>query len=222
MSENKHKTRLPWWMSTLFVLVAVCLVVSAVVLMKNHQLTVEKPAPVVEASTQPLPETSVSPNVPQGINYQAFLPETVAVHGAGHQVQRLPRVQVEGGVSSPSPLNDNPNVYAWDNQSAKPGSPRGVAIFTAHTWPPPQKALGNQLIAGLRVGDTITVKGDGVQATYRVYKRQEVTLDAYPAGKVLDMHGKPRLAITVCSGKRLGPGNWTMRTVWFAKLVSVK
>ena len=28
--------------------------------------------------------------------------------------------------------------------------------------------------------------------------------------------GPPQLAIVVCSGRRLGPGVWTKRTVWFA------
>ncbi|MFC5731584.1 hypothetical protein ACFPQB_21920 [Nocardioides vastitatis] len=29
--------------------------------------------------------------------------------------------------------------------------------------------------------------------------------------------GRPRLAILVCSGRRLGPGSWSRRTVWYAE-----
>ena len=31
-----------------------------------------------------------------------------------------------------------------------------------------------------------------------------------------DTDGPPQIAIVVCSGRRLGPGNWEKRTVWFA------
>ena len=29
--------------------------------------------------------------------------------------------------------------------------------------------------------------------------------------------GQPQLAIVVCSGRRLGPGQWEKRTIWFAR-----
>ena len=179
--------------------------------------------PSVQPETQASSQSSVAPSTPsETILYRAFLPEAVVVGDAQHFVQRLPRIEVEGGVSSPVPLGDSPDVYAWDEESAKPGSSRGVAIFTAHTWPPPQQAVGNQLLARLRVGDPLSVKGESVSATYRVYKRVSGPLADYPVNEVLDMRGKPSLAITVCSGTRVGPGDWTERTVWFASLESVK
>lgn len=177
--------------------------------------------PSVQPETQASSQPSVAPPAPRAtIRYRAFLPEAVVVGDAQHSVQRLPRIEVEGGVSSPVPVGDD--SYAWDEESAKPGSSRGVAIFTAHTYSPPEQALGNQLLAKLRVGDTLSVEGERVSATYRVYKRVSGPLADYPVDEVLDMRGKPSLAITVCSGTPVGPGHWTERTVWFAVLESVK
>jgi hypothetical protein len=32
--------------------------------------------------------------------------------------------------------------------------------------------------------------------------------------------GPSRLAILVCSGRRRGPGDWSHRTIWFAKPIT--
>ena len=51
---------------------------------------------------------------------------------------------------------------------------------------------------------------------YRVTRRLEVRADkAVPA--YYRSGGRPRLAILVCSGVRRGPGDWSERTIWFAK-----
>ena len=57
--------------------------------------------------------------------------------------------------------------------------------------------------------------GDGARLCYRVTERVEV-----PAERGLPRYyatdGPPQVAIVVCSGRRLGPGEWENRTVWFA------
>lgn len=107
--------------------------------------------------------------------------------------------------------------FAWDTWSGiRPGDQYGVVKLNAHTAPG-GKALGNRLINRLRVGQRIVVSGaSGQRLCYQVTSKYTV-----PAKRRLlayyETAGRPKLGILVCSGKRLGPGNWTHRTIWFAK-----
>lgn len=90
--------------------------------------------------------------------------------------------------------------------------------LAAHTYPRSAgAALGNRLLGRLRAGALIKVSGaQGAQLCYRVTRRitvrAEQRLAAYYATT-----GAPRLAILVCSGTRRGPGDWSHRSIWFAK-----
>jgi hypothetical protein len=53
---------------------------------------------------------------------------------------------------------------------------------------------------------------------YRVVKRISVRAKQ-PVPAYYDSGGRPLLAIAVCSGVRRGPGDWSHRTIWFAKPV---
>jgi sortase (surface protein transpeptidase) len=106
-------------------------------------------------------------------------------------------------------------VFAWDReQGIRPGDPAGNVLLNAHTWPD-GSALGNRLLAGLQVGDRIVVRGADDRLCYRVTERVEVAADA-DMPRYYETAGPPQLAILVCSGRRLGPGKWEKRTVWFA------
>jgi sortase (surface protein transpeptidase) len=107
------------------------------------------------------------------------------------------------------------SVFAWDReQGIRPGDPAGNVLLNAHTWPD-GSALGNHLLAGLQRGDRIVVTGTNARLCYRVTERVEV-----PAEREMPRYyttdGPPQLAIVVCSGRRLGPGTWEKRTLWFA------
>jgi hypothetical protein len=52
-----------------------------------------------------------------------------------------------------------------------------------------------------------------------VTKRVEVAATAKNTGYFVKT-GQPQIALVVCSGQRLGPGNWTKRTLWFASPVT--
>jgi len=120
------------------------------------------------------------------------------------------------GVPGIPPLTDaGKSVFAWDReQGIRPGDPAGNVLLNAHTWPD-GSALGNQLLAGLRRGDQIVVRGVEARLCYRVTERVEVLAErGLPRYYTAD--GPPQLAIVVCSGRRLGPGLWEKRTVWFA------
>jgi hypothetical protein len=124
------------------------------------------------------------------------------------------------GIPGTPPLTEAGKAeFAWDlAQGTRPGDRRGNVIVNAHTWPD-GSALGNRLLAALHRGDLVVVRGEKVRLCYRVTERVEV-----PAATLMPRYyrkdGPPRLAILTCSGRRLGPGIWTRRTVWFASPVS--
>jgi hypothetical protein len=108
-------------------------------------------------------------------------------------------------------------AFGWDKYGPKPGSAYGNVRFTAHTYPD-GSALGNRMLKRLRVGARIVLRGDSATLCYRV-TRMKVTTPTRLSG-YYNTTGRPKLAIVVCSGKRLGPGNWTNRTIWIAKPIS--
>jgi hypothetical protein len=105
-------------------------------------------------------------------------------------------------------------AFSWDKNGPKPGDAYGNVRFTAHTYPD-GSALGNRMLKRLRVGARIVLRGESSTLCYRV-KRMKVTTPTRLGG-YYNTTGKPKLAIVVCSGKRLGPGNWTNRTIWIAR-----
>jgi hypothetical protein len=105
-------------------------------------------------------------------------------------------------------------AFGWDKDAPAPGSAYGNVRFTAHTYPD-GSALGNRMLKRLHVGARIILRGSSSTLCYRV-KRIKVTTPTRLGG-YYNTIGKPKLAIVVCSGKRLGPGNWTNRTIWIAR-----
>lgn len=131
----------------------------------------------------------------------------------------LARGRDRRGVPVPPPLTDAGKwQFAWD-RAVRAGAP-GVVRLTAHTYPRAAGvALGNRLLGRLRRGALLRVEGaHGAAGCYRVGRRMSV-----PASRVVPSYyatgGRPKLAILVCSGVRRGPGDWSRRTIWFARAV---
>lgn len=183
---------------------------------RDHGDAATGPAPVVlkSAGTQPTP----TPRPTCATAIRDFAPRTIAVPGItkGATVVHPPR-DADGVPGVPPLTTRGKAVFAWDReQDIRPGDPAGNVLLNAHSWPD-GSALGNHLLAGLRVGDRIVVRGaePRLRLCYRVTERIEVPADVnMPRYYASD--GPPQLAILVCSGRRLGPGNWEKRTVWFA------
>jgi hypothetical protein len=147
---------------------------------------------------------------------QPFIPTAVAIPGVtrGAPVLAVPR-DADGVPGVPPLTTAGKAEFAWDRPPGiRPGERQGNVLLNAHTWPD-GTALGNHLLAGLHEGDRIVVRGRGRSLCYRVTDRVSVPADA-AGGRYYDRTGRPRLAIVVCSGTRLGPGDWTERTLWFA------
>jgi hypothetical protein len=165
--------------------------------------------------TEP-PATASAPPRTCGTATRRFAPKTIDIPGVtrGASVVQPPRDEL--GVPGTPPLTTGgKSQFAWDRkQGTRPGDPAGNVLLNAHTWPD-GSAMGNRLLAGLQKGDRIVVRGAGKRLCYRVTERVEVPADRnMPRYYATD--GRPQLAIVVCSGRRLGPGVWTKRTVWFA------
>jgi hypothetical protein len=139
------------------------------------------------------------------------------VLGAGkHRVVRVRRT-ADGAIGTPPVTTAGKSMVGWDH-AVRPGSRKGTVILDAHTWPD-GSALGNAMLRRLRKGDVIKLSSHGHAVCYRITSRKQYPRNRVPVRKIFRTGGAPRVAIFVCSGKRLGPGDWLKRTVWIGKVV---
>ena len=146
----------------------------------------------------------------------AFWPTRAVVARVGRNIPVLAMGRLAGGLPAPPPLTTSgKQAFAWDQYGPKPGAARGNVRFNAHTYPD-GSALGNRLLGRLKVGQRIILYGsNGAALCYKVNRK--VVTTPRRLGGYYSTIGTPKLAIVVCSGKRLGPGNWTNRTIWYAR-----
>lgn len=169
----------------------------------STSLSVPTPPPGVCAHPATKPFTPTSATIPHVVK--------------NSRVLALPR-DGYGIPSTPSTLAKY--TFAWDRPPGiRPGSDRGNVLLNAHTWPD-GSAVGNLMLSKLHKGDRIILRGGKSELCYKVTKQVEVrAADGYPA--YYDRKGSPQIALIVCSGQRLGPGNWTHRTIWFAEPIPI-
>ncbi len=176
-------------------------------------------APVAPAAAQPSrPAACRTPE-------HGFTPASITIPHVVSRTRVLALGRDRNGVPKTPPLtNKGKWEFGWDRDSRiRPGSRHGVVRLNAHTYPRDGSyglALGNRLLAKLRVGATLVVTGRGHQRMcYRVTRRVSVRAEqSFPA--YYDSAGRPLLAILVCSGVRRGPGDWSHRTIWFARPIA--
>ena len=205
-------------------IVAVCAATATVVTREEgsrHQLRqVAMPIPPIPPIPLIQPKPS-PPNRPQPkpactTTGRPFVPTSVSLPGIADAVGVLAlRRGTDGAPGSPPLSKTGKTEMAFDLGSGiRPGDPQGNALLNAHTWPD-GSALGNKLLADLRQGDQIVVHGLLGQICYQVTDRVQVPA-ADPGVRYFAKTGPPQIAIIVCSGQRLGPGEWTERTIWYA------
>lgn len=172
-------------------------------------------APTSIAAASPPREQAGRP-ASQCVAARPFTPDRVTVDGVV-DAEVVPVPRDSRGVTGVLQLDDKAR-FAWDPPpGVRPGSARGNVLLNAHTWPD-GTAAANALLDELDVGMRIVLRGGGQVQCYDVRERTEVTADTrVPA--YYDTDGPPRVAIVVCSGERTGPGEWTHRTLWFARAV---
>ena len=172
------------------------------------------------AVAQPVPTSGTTSTAATGcpttLN-KPLTPKRITVQGVTTKAKVIMPKRLAGRVPGDPPLTEaGKEMFAFDKYTGiYPGTPFGVVRMNAHVWPD-GSAVGNRMLKNLKIGNRIVVFGLTKKICYRVVDK--VVVDA---NKTLLRYyrtdGKPRLGIVVCSGKRLGPGNWTKRTVWFAK-----
>lgn len=150
---------------------------------------------------------------------QPFLPRAVSIPDIKWGIPVIGMRRGPNGVpGTPPTTGAGKYVMAFDLDSGiRPGNGRGNALLNAHTWPD-GSAIGNGLLAELDEGDRIyahDAKGGGI--CYRVSERFEVRArDSAAIARYYATRTRHQLALIVCSGKRLGAGEWTHRTIWLA------
>lgn len=162
------------------------------------------------------PRTTIAPTPPCSTAKAPFVPTSIDIIGLDLPVQALGRD--ERNVPGVPSLADK-FVVAWDAPGIQPGEGRGNVLLNTHTWPD-GSALGNRLLAKLHEGGQFVLENDGVRLCYRVTERVEVSVENPPLKRVYDREGPPQAVMIVCSGTRLGPGDWTHRMLWFAEPVT--
>lgn len=163
------------------------------------------------ASPTPAPSTPSCPSTGR-----PFAPTRITVPGVAKNVVVTTPARDANDVPGIPPLTDaGKRVFAFDReQGVRPGDRSGNVLLNAHTYPD-GSALGNQLLSGLARGDRIVVTADRKRLCYRVTDEVQV-LASKGLADYYAKDGRPQLAIVVCSGRRLGPGQWEKRTIWFA------
>ena len=172
---------------------------------------------VVVASAQAGTPSPFSCNTTRG----SFVPAKASISHIGRV--RVIRVGTnrDGSMGTPPLTNAGKKWLAWYDRSSKPGRGKGGVATDAHTWPD-GSALGNKLLKVLVKGDTIVLTDAKSvrRVCYRVVSRRQYPRSKVPMNAIVNGSGRGQtLSIVVCSGRRLGPGNWTDRTVWVAKVV---
>lgn len=144
-----------------------------------------------------------------------FTPTSVTIPDVVKDGEVLPLPRDGNNVPGVPPTSAK-YAFAWDRPPGiKPGAPRGNVLLNAHTWPD-GSAVGNVMLDKLDEGDRIILRGGDSRLCYNVTKRIEVLAsDGYRP--YYDRKGSPKIALIVCSGDRVGPGDWTHRTIWFAE-----
>lgn len=206
--------RRTWLLGVVVAALLVAAVTALLVLRPSDSTPVARPSPT--ASPTPTPTPSPTATVCGSPASGPFTPTRITVPGIIRNVRVLALPRDGRKVPGVPPIsNTGKQEFAWDRPPGiKPGSPKGNVLLNAHTWPD-GTALGNKLLNRLDEGERIIVRNGDVELCYHVSKRIEVRASSgFPA--YYDREGPPQLAIIVCSGRRLGPGNWTHRTIWFA------
>ena len=168
----------------------------------------------VDAVAIPIPDPTPVPDACENGATKPFTPTSIDIQDVRDELPILALARDENDVPGVPPITAR-DAVAWDRppRGLQPGSPRGNVLLNTHTGLE-ATVLGNAMLAKVDVGDVIKLRNSETHLCYRVTKRLEVFADEeYEPFYAED--GPPQFAFIVCSGERLGPGEWTKRTIWF-------
>lgn len=203
---------------------ATAAVVVAACLLGWWLLRAEPAAEPAEAAAPRVTPTVPAPAAPRPVPgpcddaaTRPFTPHRITIDGVVERAAVVGVARDNRGVTGVLPISNKADV-AWDLGGIRPGSRRGNVLLNTHTWPD-GSALGNAMLDQLQAGDRMVLHGSlGVHLCYEVTRRVEVPANE-PYEPYYATDGPPRVAIIVCSGTRSGAGEWSHRTIWFARPV---
>lgn len=186
-----------------------------------YALTEPAPEGTATSSTSTVTQTTTTspPPVCPTSTSRPFAPRRITMPGIVRRAVVVTPPRSNGLPGSPSLTSAGKWQFAYDReQRVKAGAQRGNVLLNAHVWPD-GSAVGNRMLSRLQRGDRIVVIGKVQKLCYRVTERIQVNPDE-GLRRYYNRLGRHQLAIVTCSGKRLGSGVWTKRTIWYASLRS--
>lgn len=174
------------------------------------------PGPAAEAAEAATPTARAAATGCATTASSGFRPVGARFDVLGRELRVVPvRRTANGAIGTPPVTKAGKKMVGWDRY-VRPGSGVGSVILDAHTWPD-GSALGNTLLRSLRAGHTFALRAaNGRTVCYRVQARRSYPAARVPRAKAFRDWGPEQAVIVVCSGRRLGPGKWTRRTIWYA------
>lgn len=145
-----------------------------------------------------------------------FIPSKAQLPALGRTVKVIQVNRTSNGAIGAGPVTQSGKWMMAMDPKTHPGSHQGSVILSGHTWPD-GSALGNAMLKNLWTGNGIVLIGDdGKKACYRINRRKSYPEHEVPGSVAFRSTGPEQAVIVTCSGKRLGPGHWTRRTIWYA------
>lgn len=177
-----------------------------------------EPEPPTTTRATPEREPDLRPATCGDTHAEPFDPDRISIEGIVEDAEVIGTPRDDRGVPGVLSLGAT-EEFAYDVDGIRPGEPRGNVLLNTHTWPD-GSAMGNRLLRDLDLGDRIVLAGGGHELCYEVTRIVKVLAsEGYPPYYATE--GPPRVAIIVCSGERTGPGEWSHRTMWFARATAV-
>lgn len=153
---------------------------------------------------------------------RGFVPNRAKIAAIGRTVRVIQVKRTKDGAVGAGPTTEAGKWLMAMDPETRPSSRRGSVLLSGHTWPD-GSALGNAMLKNLRTGHNVVLAGkNGKRACYRITERTQYRNDDVPRNRAFRYWGSEQLVIVTCSGKRISPGNWSHRTIWYAKPVIPK
>lgn len=125
-----------------------------------------------------------------------FEPRSLTLPGGAH-APVLPAQTVDGELKVPERVN---HVGWWDGSSYA-GDPFGTTVIAGHVDSATEGLGFFARLVRVRVGDRVTLRGDGHRAEYRVVSVRLVTKQALSTeGRAFDQTSDHRLVLITCGG----------------------
>jgi LPXTG-site transpeptidase (sortase) family protein len=173
-------------------------------------------APRTEALIQ---EYSQSASTSPVIEAAPFVPErlripTLGIDAAVESVGRKP----DGAMKAPSRFD----TTAWYSEGPRPGQ-AGNTVIAGHLNNALDTSGVFEYLRNVKLGDTVTLEGNGREATYVVRQMIVYDADSAPAEEVFSSSGPSRVALITCDGAwDRGKRSYDKRLVVYADLVSAR